>query len=158
KTVASTNGGTTVQLWELATGKELSPENPGHHSPVLGLAYAPVGKKLASAGSLSQGKTMLWDMDALTAIGPLPGPGGELAHVQPGQQTGSELLFSPDGKKLVTIRNDYWQPGARIVDVATTKETRVIEMPELLVPTKPAKSVVSAAFSLDGRKVITLDC
>src|SRR2546428_175973 len=102
-------GGCVVRLWEVATGRELRTLE-GHTNGVAGVAFAPNGKRLASA---SHDKTIrLWD----TATGRLlhktelrPIPPFQNRLFPPGYPDRGGLCsiaFSPDGESLASASAD----------------------------------------------------
>ncbi len=88
----------TVLVWEVATGKEVSKLNvPGSIGNAL--AYSPDGKVLATAsrGAIDTPKRyhswiQLWDVST----------GNRIAKYEAPYETASRLAFSPDGKALVS--------------------------------------------------------
>jgi WD40 repeat protein len=83
----ATGSGPRIQLWSTAT-RRLDRECAGHRGGVWGLAFAPDGKTLASAGV--DGTIKLWDVATAGELLTLEGFGGE----------GWYPRFSPDGKAL----------------------------------------------------------
>lgn len=109
----------------------------GHTRPVLTVSYSPTGKVFASGG----GETIrLWNADGNDAVvSVLSHPMAKNALAKAGVV---QLVFSPDGKKLVSGSADG---SLRFWDMA-------IEKPKLLEHTQGSSGLVSAlAFSPDGK-------
>jgi WD40 repeat protein/transcriptional regulator with XRE-family HTH domain len=60
KTLATGNGDSTIELWDVATHRQIGKLLKGHIAPVASLAFSPDGKTLGS-GSLD-GTLQLWNM------------------------------------------------------------------------------------------------
>ncbi len=71
----ATGEGPDVRLWDVTTGQPLRTFR-GHAQAVLGLAFAPDGRRLASASA--DGTALVWDLAAAGRGGPAPA-GGALA-------------------------------------------------------------------------------
>jgi hypothetical protein len=71
RTLASVRSDHTIQLWDLATGKELL-RRPGHDVPTYSLAFSPDGKRLATGHADSQ--ILVWDVAEAYKRRPRPGP------------------------------------------------------------------------------------
>jgi hypothetical protein len=79
RTLATVRRDHIIQLWDLATGKELL-RRPGHDAPVDCLAFSPDGKRLATGHQDSA--ILVWDVSAAYDRRPLflpspPSDGGE---------------------------------------------------------------------------------
>jgi WD40 repeat protein/serine/threonine protein kinase len=106
KTLAVTvDDQTVVRLFDAATGKPRVGD-PGHANFVVGLAFSPDGKTLASGGN--DYTVRLWDMATARSLLELTGHTARVAGV----------AFSPDGKLLASSSHDgtvrLWDlPGGR---------------------------------------------
>jgi WD40 repeat protein len=96
-TARSTEGAGTIQVWDIAAGKEL-PRMTGHSGAVLDLVFDPDGKRLASvamAGTPGAYEVKLWDIAT----------GSEFLHAKRDARlwsaVGHCLSFSPDGHRLL---------------------------------------------------------
>jgi RNA polymerase sigma factor (sigma-70 family) len=88
--LAAATSGHTVDLWEVATGKPLL-RFDGHRGAVLGLAFAPDGRSLAS-GSDNDHTVIVWDLATRQ-------PRHHFTDHYPWARCAA---YSPDGKILVT--------------------------------------------------------
>jgi WD40 repeat protein/serine/threonine protein kinase len=150
----------TARLWSTASGRDLGvvlrhdvPENS--FGLVFGLAYSPDGRTIATGlqligadGHYAAGEVRLWRV----AGEPMGEPIGTLAHRGPVRV----LAFSPDGRRLLSagmIPIPNPKPGslptgeARLWDVETVRP--------IGRPIEQARSIWAAAFSPDGRTVLT---
>jgi RNA polymerase sigma factor (sigma-70 family) len=109
KTVASLGSGTSVHLWDLASGEEELAKPEAHHHRVRDVAFSPDGRTLATA---SADQTIaLWDTATGQRRRTLEGHEGEV----------NALAFSPDGKLLATSGR-YAEQSVRVWDVETGKQ------------------------------------
>jgi WD40 repeat protein len=99
----TTRVGNQLRLWDLATGKEKTPREPGHPRGVTSLAFAPNGDALATGDAY---QTCLWRL-----------PTGALQHTIAGSS--KRLIPSYDGKSLAITEH-----GGKscFVDVASGRE------------------------------------
>ena len=100
KTVAAENDINAVELWDVATGKQISPSLAGESGAATMLAFSPDGQTLAV---LAKGAIQLWDMGTDQPIGAAL-PSGMFA-----------MAFSPDGRTLATSDSEgsvqLWNVG-----------------------------------------------
>ena len=142
-TVSSRDEKTTVQLWDVTTGKELGRISPPAGKLIFGMASRD-GSTVATASEAETGeqgdklpaigatRIQLWNL--LTAK--------EISHfLVPGAPVTGMLQLSPDGSKLFTGDFD----GPRLWDVGTGKLLR--QFP------KPDGVVNAVVFSADGRSL-----
>ncbi len=129
-----------VQLWDVATGKEiLRLPNTAHAQVVFRAAFSPDGTRLATASADHTVK--VWD--AAT--------GKDLLTLQGHTTTVYDVGFSPDGKRLVSAAGNFF---AR----TTGGEVKVWDLAggkELLMLKSHGGSVYSAVFSPDGKRLAT---
>jgi WD40 repeat protein len=136
KIVARGTSGSNVQLWDVATGKELFTEYRGQDSPINCLTFSRDGKTLGSAGIYPP--ILFWDAARMRRTGVMPRYG--------------TLTFSQDGSQLaICAFNEVsiWDITPGKWNVAQDKKRLVIWVPRAID--------VSSIFSPDGRKLFTLD-
>ncbi len=145
-TLASVLRPNVIQLWDLATGKEIR-QLKGPPSGVATLLFSPDGKMLAARGG--DHTIHLLDAEKGNEIRQLKGrppTGNALNVVRVGVAAGG-LAFAPDGKTLASAESEF-EPQkitiyVKLSEVATGKEIRKIEM----TPT----GVSALAYSPDGK-------
>jgi WD40 repeat protein len=84
----------SARVWDISTGRELL-RLTGHDGGIGGPAYSSDGSRLATFGH--DGKVILWDPHNGRKLFELPGRGG--VH---------DLVFSPDGLRLVSTHEDRY--------------------------------------------------
>jgi WD40 repeat protein len=124
----------TARLWDLARDEEV---NPGcrlrHGFPISAVAFDPAGHPPQVATGCSAGTLRLWD-----------GTSGALLREIRGAGEISAVVFTPDGKTLLTASHDG---TARFWDAASATQ---------LGPTlRHTDVVVGVAFHPDGRRAVT---
>jgi WD40 repeat protein len=125
---------TTVQLWDPATGKELSKIDSGLGESIAGAAFSPDRKTLALA--TVGGGIQLWDVPAGKRLRSWR---GALRAFAPRDCL---LVFSPDGRTLVVGSRST---PALAWDLATGRRLAVVAPPEC--------QLVGVGFPGDGRVV-----
>jgi RNA polymerase sigma factor (sigma-70 family) len=150
KAIAMTSQGKFIHLIDFESGKTIrtftieNPESvlPAGFSHVLGIAFSPDGKLMASGGyDNDQGNEFarLWDVAT----------GKELRRFQHGKRSYGirSLAFSPDGKTLATLGENSGSV-LRLFDVDTGKERRAFPKDGEVRTTRGC-----VAFSPDGKTV-----
>jgi WD40 repeat protein len=152
RTLAS--GGNTIRLWEVVTGKELSPST-GHHSNLTAVALSPDGKIVASA---SEDRTIrLWETATGKELRQLRGPDDlftfdllefKFRQIRGVEDTVESLAFSPDGKTLAS-GDQGTQIG--LWEVASGKQLHYFSYLTGFYIGVPDDMHVVVAFSPDGK-------
>src|SRR5204863_2173650 len=131
-------GGKCINLWEVATGKNLT-DHDGHQAEVDSLAFSADGARLASGGS--DGVACIWQL-----------PTGRMLHRFRGHQNSVPgLAFSPDGKTLATgdgypdVEKDGGEAQVRLFDLASGRRTQQF--------TAHLHSAHTLRFSPDGKRL-----
>ena len=94
-----------IRLWDTHTGK-IKTTLEGHTQRVTSVAFSPNGKMLAS-GELD-GVIRLWNINT-----------GKHRQIRTPHKSVSEVMFSPDGRTLVSSRRENRREDIRLWDVAT---------------------------------------
>ena len=147
KAIAATSQGDVVYLIDVASGttiRDFSNANPESSlgpdwASVLGIAFAPDGKRMASGGFVNDKGNYfarLWDVQT----------GKELRRFMHGKTSYGipSLAFSPDAKMLATRAHDG---RLRLFDVETGKLERTFP------PDGGGRRLGTVAFSQDGKTV-----
>ncbi|MCI0535632.1 MAG: protein kinase, partial [Verrucomicrobiales bacterium] len=131
----------TAKVWDAATGQELF-SLVGHSDGIMSVAFSPDGRRIATGGRFDR-MAKVWDAnngkEQFTLKGRSGGNGGD-GRIWP-------VAFSPDGRRLVTGNWGGAEQQATIWDSAGGKP--------LLRLTGQSHYVIAAAFSLDGRRIVT---
>jgi WD40 repeat protein len=153
--IATASKDGTARLWDAGSGRELLVLR-GHAERLCDVAFSPNGQTIATGSG--DGTVRLWDADS----------GGELLALQvPVLRDGNcDVSFSPDGLKLLTLLHsseNTSENNAKLWDASSGRELFVLQHPRQTLAPELAGSgiravqhmVWSAAFSPDGRKVVT---
>jgi WD40 repeat protein/tRNA A-37 threonylcarbamoyl transferase component Bud32 len=134
KTLATAGTGGTAQLWDVASGRRLSPPLRHGGDRVHAVAFSPDGKTVATAGS--NATVRLWEVPGGTPLGQ------PLWHGRPVLQ----IAFSPDGQTLLSGGQaaQFW-----LWDVPSGKALRQ--------PGKQPGWVNAFAFHPDGKTFLVSD-
>ncbi len=127
------NGHVLLARHDLAAGRDLV-DCPGHEAPVIALAYAPDGKRLASVDEQQQ--PCIWSLGQAQPQAGLVIPG-----VDDEPFNAATLAYSPDGKVLAIPAKGT----IRLLDPATGKEVRKL-------PGVAGRSLL--AFARDGKWLV----
>ncbi|MHC5540720.1 WD40 repeat domain-containing protein, partial [Singulisphaera rosea] len=173
--IVSAGDDNTIRVWDRTQGRELF-RLPGHSNRVEYLAVAGDGHTIVSGGQL---EAKVWDAESDPASLTLPHPSwvNHLAFSPDGRQlvtagqdgkartwesaTGrplkvfpahtdacSSVAFRPDGKEILSAGMDN---TLRLWDVEDATPSRIL----FEAPKNPAFSTFAAAYSLDGRRVVS---
>ncbi len=137
--IATASDDGTAQVWDAATGQQLLVID--HGAPLSGLAFSPDGNRLATAGADAVAR--VWDSVTGQQQLVLSGHGDAMraGSAHPGGAIG--ILFTPDGKRLVTAGADG---TARLWDAGTGEPLRVIS---------DHTDEIYIALSPDGQRLLT---
>ena len=135
-TVASGGPDGTLSLWDIATGNSKF-HFLGHSGEILGLAFSPNSRLLASCGGNNDKTICLWDTNTAELKNTFIGHTEDVLSV----------AFSPDGKTLAS--GAYDDLGVKLWDVATG---------ELIATFHGHKDTInSVVFSPDGKMLASCD-
>ncbi len=124
--------GNDIKIWDTITGRELH-TLVGHNDWVMGLAFSPDGKTLASTSL--DGTVKIWSLS----------PGNEGVFVAgPGAGFGTRIAYNPNGREFVTNAGDG---TATIWNAETGAPKLTLAGHEL--------EVLSVAISSDGTRIAT---
>jgi WD40 repeat protein len=126
----SPNPNPLVRVWDVATGQQRHTLRD-HNWGILGLAFSPDGRTLASASADSS--VRLWDVETAAEIKTPP-----MRHDGPSRG----VAFSPDGLYLAA---PGMEQTVKIWDTATWREWRTLH--------DPTNGILSVAWSPDGRRL-----
>jgi WD40 repeat protein len=148
KTLAALIGGNTVQLWDVATGKELRSFQAAFNTANT-LVFSPDGKTLAGRGH--DPAVRLWEVATGKELRQFRSaqnnPNGGVI-IMGGFGGGPSLVFSPDGKFLATPQSFFNNMKVTTVlqlwEAATAKEVKQI-------PVEQPNGVSVLTYSPDGK-------
>jgi WD40 repeat protein len=139
KTLASASNDGTVRLWDVATGKDISPSQ--HSVGIAAIKYAPDTRTILTASKWG-GTFLLWDAATGKEIHRFhcSAPGGPSAYVE-------DVRFSPDGKAfIVCAALNAQRSNTQIIGVHAWNPTAK-EMPKLW----QTNGVTSFCYAPDAR-------
>jgi WD40 repeat protein len=124
----------TARLWNVPTLHVFG----GEHGPLNAAVFSPSGRSVAAGGE--DGDTRIYDTAS----------GRQVAVLAAGDMAVDSAAFSPDGRRIVTagLAADGVEGIVRIWDAAGPYKGRVFA-------TDPQEEIQTAAFSQDGRLVVT---
>jgi WD40 repeat protein len=142
---ATRNPDGTVTVWDTGTGRSIRTLS-GHTAPVVGLAYRPDGRVLASASAPADpasdhynpgGEVKLWDLET----------GREIRTLRRGVGVFQVLAFSPDGRRLALAEGGPFTKSGEVLvwDVPTGQDVFILR--------GLSSIVLDLAFSPDGRRL-----
>jgi WD40 repeat protein len=131
--IQATYPGSTLCVWDVATGKERFTDFEGHDTAVNCIAFSPDGKTLVSVGDKQQLRK--WDVKSWKPIGEW-------------KESARSLSFSPDGTKLALV--PAYERVVRIKDVASGKTDRQI-------PVDDVDYVWRVCFARGGKLLVSVD-
>jgi hypothetical protein len=136
--------GTTIRLWDVATWQPVA-ELKGGKAAVLGLAFAPDGRILATGNAV--GALRLWDVAQKREVASRRIHAFDLA-----QRDVASLAFSPDGRRLATSGAGsavkLWAVGRSTEFISLHDDVALLQ--EVATFTGHGGPVWCVAFSPDG--------
>ena len=133
KILACGSFGGKIELWDMLNHQRIATLND-HTNQIMGLAFSPDGKTLASAARQDP-MIVLWDINNI---------GSKTVLLVEGDFGTDALTFSPDGKTLVSGHR-----GGRIY------ASDVVTREQLPIFTRRTSSITALAFSPDGKILVT---
>ncbi|KAH7886378.1 hypothetical protein F5I97DRAFT_1270746 [Phlebopus sp. FC_14] len=132
--IASGSKDTSVRIWDVATGSEVSHLVRQHRLPVRCVVFSPDGRRIITG---SQDATVrVWDLESVGSMGARRLHKGLVSHV----------AFSGDGRRVISGGFD------RTVRIWCSETGRALIEPLLL-----EKEVHSAVFSPDDKRILAVD-
>ena len=122
----------TLRLWDVATGRELR-KFEGHDDLVTSIAFSPDGKRALSGGI--EGEVFLWDLEKNKPLTEFTF-GGAAKYIH-------HVTFAADGKRALVCADR----SVYVIDAASGKVVQTLQ--------GHSNAVVSAAFSADGRHILS---
>ena len=130
----------TARIWDSETGQEIK-ALIWHEESVKSAVFSPDGKRIVTASDDETAR--IWDSAS----------GQEIMVLRGHEASVNSAAFSPDGKLIVTASDDK---TARIWDSASGQQIMVLRGHQFSIASGTESSrVASAAFSPDGKRVIT---
>ena len=134
-----------LQRWDLATGKAVFPDTDswGHTEAVTRLLFSPDSKLLAS--SSRDGTARLWEV----ALG-LP------LHDFAIDANSHYLAFTPDGRQLLTVPDDFRKAAFQIWDVKSGRDVRNLTLADNKEFIPNRNNCGEVRVTPDGHRVLAL--
>jgi WD40 repeat protein/TPR repeat protein len=151
--VATASRDGTARVWEMRTGKTLAILK-GHTGPVRSVAFSPDGSQILTAAEDYTAR--LWNPDGYQ-IELLKDQALRPGKMEPRYARQVSAAYSPDGERILTVFGDgaarLWTAHfAQLFAVLRPAATNDAVLPDYL---DEYRQVVSAAFSPDGKRIIT---
>ena len=134
RTLASGSADTTVRLWDVDTGEQVSQPLRAHTDWVNGLAFSPDGSSVVSGSS--DGNVVVWDVKHRLA-----GGGGPI----------NVVTFHPDGESFAsTYPIEYLDGGGVTTGSVTVWDTATLEA----IATFDEQGAYGVSYSPDGQMLV----